>query len=90
MISNQKRTNIERGVNDLSSIDEIFKEVEAKLDKLELNTEEIITAAINADTQNEEIANTVKALCRLVDSLRSYNSRICELKTKLKEVTALL
>lgn len=90
MISNQKRANMEKGISDLSNVDEIFKEVEAKLGRLELNVEDIITAAINADTQSEEMSDTVKALCKLVDSLRSYNSRVCELKSKLKEVTSLL
>ena len=90
MISNQKRINLERDVCDMSNIDEIFKELETKLEKVELNVEDIITAAINTDTQSEAMSDTVKALCRLVDSLRSYNSKVCQLKSKLKEVASLL
>ena len=90
MISNQKRVNLEKGVTDFSSVNEIFAEVESKLSKLELNVEDIITAVVNTDEQSEEMADAVKALCKLIDSLRSYNSRVCELKSKLKEVTTLL
>lgn len=90
MISNSKRSNLQQGIADLSSVEKIFAEVEAKLGKLELDTEEIITAAINADNQSEQIGESVAALCKLVDSLRTYNARICDLKKTLKEVSNLL
>lgn len=90
MISDQKRNSLQKGISDLSDIDEIFKEIENKISNLEVNVEDIITAAINADEQSELTDKTVQALCKLIDSLRNYNCRVNDLKSKLKEVTTLL
>ena len=90
MIESQKRANLEGAIDRFENIDKVFAEVEAKLQGIELDAEDIITFAINAEEQSEEMSKEVKALCRLVDSLRGYNHRVCELKTKLKEVTQLL
>lgn len=90
MIESQKRANLEGAIDRFENIDKVFAEVEAKLKGIELDAEDIITFAINAEEQSEEMSKEVKALCRLVDSLRMYNNKVSQLKMKLKEVTQLL
>lgn len=90
MTEDQKRFTLERAIDRFENIDKVFAEVESKLQKVELDVENIITFAINAEEQSEEIDKEVEALCRLVDSLRMYNNRVNQLKMKLKEVAQLL
>lgn len=89
-ITNQRRGDLQKKVVNLQSIDEMFDEIEKKLDRLELNLEDIVTMTLNVEEQSELVAEETKSLCSLIDSLRGYNSNIASLKTKLKEVASFL
>lgn len=74
----------------IPSVDKLFEKVNGQLEAVELDTEDIIETVMNVDDQNEQLDESVAALCKLVDSLRAYNANIRNLKGKLKEVSNLL
>lgn len=90
MLTGTKKSNLCDRIENLSNIEEVLQEVEDKIGKLELHAEDIIAYAMNTDKQTEELAESVSALCKLVDSLRSYNNRVAEVKKNLKEVVSFL
>lgn len=89
-ITNTKRANLQEKVGNLEEVDTLFDEVKNKLDRLELELEDIVTVTLNVDNQSETLAEETKALCKLIDALRLYNSNMASFKTKLKEVASFL
>lgn len=89
-ITRTQKENIRAKVGNLEEVDVLFDEVKQKLDRLELELEDIVTVTLNVNNQSETLAEETRALCSLIDALRSYNSNMASFKSKLKEVVSFL
>lgn len=86
MRDHKKKREVLEDLDQLKNVGQVFEEIEAKIEDLEFDLEDITTEILNVENQNKMMEDEVKALCKLIDALRAYNSNLGLLKRKLLEV----